>query len=350
MSEGARNVTSAISGRPTVSAGYARALLEFAVSRGAVRSRLLAASGLDEADLVDQDRRAPMVRYMALMREAKAMCGEPALALHFSEATRFEAFSIVGLICQAAETMGEALRQLSRFRRLIAEVDAGGGEARFQLVSEGAELWLEDRRPDPNAFPELTESALSRFVCEFTRSHGDAPFVTAAHFTHPRPDHAAEYERIFRAPVRFEADRNALRIDPAWLSTPTHGANRYVFGVFNERAEALMKRLEDSRTVQGQVVAVLIPRLHRGDTDMATVATLLNMSRPTLYRRLKDEGVSFAELLDALRCDMAKTYLSGGRLSVNETAYLLGFSEPSAFSRSFKRWTGTHPRGWKAGA
>jgi AraC-like DNA-binding protein len=60
--------------------------------------------------------------------------------------------------------------------------------------------------------------------------------------------------------------------------------------------------------------------------------------------------VSFAELLDALRCDMAKTYLSGGRLSVNETAYLLGFSEPSAFSRSFKRWTGTHPRGWKAGA
>lgn len=333
---------------PTVSAGYARALLDFAVSRGADRARLLQSSRIAPDDLVDQDARVPMARYVALMRTAKDLCGEPALALQFSEATRFEAFSIVGLICQSAGTMGQALQQLNRFRRLVAEVDVTGADARFQVVQRDDGLWLQDRRPDPDAFPELTEAALARFACEFARSHGDAPFLHEVHVTHPRPAHAAEYDRIFKVPVRFSADWNALRIEPAWLSTPTTRPNQYVFGVFADRAEALLRSLQDTRTARGQVEAALIPLLHRGEAGMAATAARLNLSRPTLYRRLKAEGVSFEQVLDDLRAGMAKAYLAGGRLSVNETAYLLGFSEPSAFSRAFKRWTGTSPREWKA--
>ncbi len=81
---------------------------------------------------------------------------------------------------------------------------------------------------------------------------------------------------------------------------------------------------------------------------MAATATKLNLSRQTLYRRLKAEGVSFEQVVDDLRRDMAKAYLGSEKLSVNETAYLLGFSDRSAFSRAFKRWTGASPRGWKA--
>lgn len=330
--------------RPTVSAGYAQALLDFAVAQGAGRGVLLAQSGITEVLLSDRDNRAPLASYVALMRSAKALCDAPDLALRFGAGTNFEEVSLVGLICRAAGTMGEALQQLNRYRRLIAEVDFGGGE-RFQLVPQDGELWLEDRRPDPNTFPELTEETFARFVCEVARSHGDVPFVTAVEVTHARPDHAAAYEAVLKAPVKFGAARNALRIEPSWLSLKTHGANRYVFGIFNDRADALLARLEAARTVRGEVERLLMPRLHLGAASMAATARLMNVSRPTLYRRLKAEGVSFDQVLDELRRALAKTYLA--RLSVNETAYLLGFSDRSAFSRAFKRWTGQGPRGWK---
>jgi len=348
MTAGTRKVTPDINRqRPTVSAGYARTLLDFAVSKGASRDRLLDRSGIAADDLTDQDNRVPMASYVALMRAAKDLCGEPGLALQLGQDTHFEQTSLVGLICRAAGTMGEALQQLNRYRRLIMEVDIPGGE-RFHLVRKDGELWLEDRRRDPDAFPELTEETFARFVCEVARLPGEVAFVKAIQVTHPRPIHAAEYDRILKAPVTFGADRNAMLIEESWLSLKTSAPNQYVFGIFNDRADALLKRLEASATLRGRVEALLAPLLHHGEVSMAATATKLNLSRQTLYRRLKAEGVSFEQVVDDLRRDMAKAYLGSEKLSVNETAYLLGFSDRSAFSRAFKRWTGASPRGWKA--
>jgi AraC-like DNA-binding protein len=89
--------------------------------------------------------------------------------------------------------------------------------------------------------------------------------------------------------------------------------------------------------------------LHKGDAGMARVARQLGLSRTSLYRRLKQEGVSYDLLVDDLRHRMALHYLSGEKTSVNETAYLVGFSDPSSFSRAFKRWTGASPRNRKVG-
>jgi len=330
---------------PTVSAGYAGALLDYAVSQGADRERLLDRSRIAVDRLLDQDNRVPMASYVALMRAAKDLCDAPALGLEFGAATRFDAFSIVGLICQSAGTMGEALQHLNRYRRLIAEVDIQGEGERFEIAAKNGGLWLEDRRPDPDAFPELTEETFARFVCEVARVHPDAPFVKAVEVTHSRPGHAADYDRILKAPVIFGADRNAMLIDASWLDLPTTGANAYVFGVFNERAEALLKRLQESSTVRGRVESLLLPRLHLGEADMETTARAMGLSRQTLYRRLKAEGTSFDQVLDGLRRETALSYLESDRLSVNETAYLVGFSDRSAFSRAFKRWTGRSPRG-----
>jgi len=77
---------------------------------------------------------------------------------------------------------------------------------------------------------------------------------------------------------------------------------------------------------------------------METIAEKMGLSRQTLFRQLKAEGTSFEKVLDGLRHQLALQYLKGKKVSVNETAYLLGFSEPAAFSRAFKRWTGVNPR------
>ena len=77
---------------------------------------------------------------------------------------------------------------------------------------------------------------------------------------------------------------------------------------------------------------------------MDRIAGMLALSRQTLFRKLKAEGTSFSETLDELRHRMALHYLGGSKVSVNQTAYLVGFSDPAAFSRAFKRWTGSYPR------
>jgi AraC-like DNA-binding protein len=83
--------------------------------------------------------------------------------------------------------------------------------------------------------------------------------------------------------------------------------------------------------------------LHKGEVGMDGIAAALGVSRQTLFRRLKAEGVTFAAVLDDLRRRLALSYLAERRVSVNEAAYLTGFSEPAAFSRAFKRWTGASP-------
>ena len=87
-----------------------------------------------------------------------------------------------------------------------------------------------------------------------------------------------------------------------------------------------------------------MPILHTGDASVDIIANKLGFSRQTLFRRLKAEGATFEKVLDELRHKLALHYLSGKKVSVNETAYLLGFSESAAFSRAFKRWTGSSPR------
>ncbi len=327
----------------TVAAGLARALIELAVSKGASQEALAERSQIDPQELQDLDNRIPFAKYVALMRAGKELCNDPALALHFGEAFDFAELSIVGLIVGVAETGADAFMQINRYARLVVEVDLGTTN-RFQLEGHGRERWMVDTRINPNDFPELTESLFARAVCMTRRYSGEAQFIKAVHVTHKEPGYRAEYDRIFRMPVIFESDKNALLMDDAWLTEKTALSSRYVFGILSAHAETLIKSLESSKSTRGSVESLLMPILHTGDASMDAIAGKLRLSRQTLFRRLKAEGVTFEKVLDELRHKMALHYLSGKKVSVNETAYLVGFSEPAAFSRAFKRWTGSSPR------
>ena len=135
----------------SVSAGMARALLDYAVSRGADQAALLDRSGIAASLLKDHDNRVPFASYVALMRTAKTLCADPAFALHFAEAVGLNIFSIVGLIARASETMMESLGELNRYGRLVVEVDLDQPD-RFALIEEGGTPWLIDRRKEPNLF------------------------------------------------------------------------------------------------------------------------------------------------------------------------------------------------------
>lgn len=333
--------------RGSVAAGLVRGFVDFAESRGAVRAGMLAALGPAAERLADPDARVPLDAYRAAIRAAAESSGDPAILLRYSCGTKLQEVSIVGLIVHSCASMAESMAQLNRYSRLMVEVDVMPDGPRFAVEPGAGGLWLIDRRPDPDSFPELTESGFGRFIGEFRREFG-VPMARELRMTHAEPAHGALVREILGVPVVFAAERNAMLMDPEWLAIEyDEGDRSYVFGIFAEKADRLMQDLARDATVRGRVEAHLLPLLHRGEVPMDEVARALGMSRQTLYRRLRDEGARYAEVLDALRQRMAEDYLGARRLAVGQVAYLVGFSETSSFVRAFKRWTGVAPGAWR---
>jgi len=335
----------------TIAAGFARALADLAVSKGAGRAALAQRAGIAPGDLEDRDNRITLASYMALMRAAKDLTGDAALALHFGEAFDMQQLSIVGLIGMSCETMAEAFEQLGRYTRLMIDVALDDPQGRRLVLSrEGGRVWLIDTRSNPNDFPELTESSFARMAAAAHLPPGQTSRVEAVHVTHPAPSYKAEYARVFRLPVIFESDRNALLMkDDSFLTMKIPRPSRYVFGVLSGHADALLRKLDAATTVRGRVESLLMPLLHTGNAGVDAVAARMAVSRQTLFRKLRAEGTTFEKVLDDLRHRLAVHYLNGKKVSVNEAAYLVGFSDPTAFSRAVRRWTGMSPRALRTG-
>jgi AraC-like DNA-binding protein len=326
---------------PTINAGTVRALAELAVSKGAREATLLARIGLTSEELSDPDNRIPLATYLLAMRVAKDLCGDPAFALHFGEAIDCSEYSIVGLVCAASDTVADAFAQANRYSRLCVDIDVE--QNRFEMVPVEGAFWIVDKRKDPNEAPEISETWVARIATSIRRLT-DKHVVKAVHLTHSEPGYRAEYDRILQVPVTFGSHQNAVLFDQSWLTHRIGLTTRYAFGILNTHAEALLRKLESSTTTRGRVESLLMHTLHKGDVGMEEIAGKMGLSRQTLLRKLKVEGTNFDKVLDELRRRLALDYLRGKKVSVNETAYLVGFSDPAAFSRAFKRWTGKSPR------
>lgn len=340
---------------PTISAGYPRGLLDFAARKGADRAALINRAGLTERALAHQDNRVPVDRYLALYDAAVALTGEPAIALQFGEAVRMQEVSIVGLICEACETTIDVGRELNRYAALVFDDARSEAATLMRGVWKSGGFWIELPHDLFAANRYIVEAEFARLVWNARVMFATTPefqklkYPQRIQFKHADPGYAAEYARVFQAPVTFDAPWNAMQVDAEFLTLRQPPVNRYVFGVLSERADALLKSLKDAKTTRGRVESLLLPILHRGDAGMDVVAEGLGMSRQTLYRNLRAEGVTYETVLDELRHRMALNFLAGRKVSINETAYLVGFSEPAAFSRAFKRWTGKSPSAARKG-
>ena len=139
--------------------------------------------------------------------------------------------------------------------------------------------------------------------------------------------------------------RDSCAIHKMGAFAPPAAADANPFAsLFGGIAKALVAAVERPSAFRRQVEDRIEALLETGEARVDRVAGDLGLSRQTLYRRLRDEGVTFEELLDELRHRLALRYLREERMSVKAASYRLGFSEPAAFSRAFKRWTGNSPR------
>lgn len=318
-------------------------LIDFAAQHGADRAELAAIAGLSEASCPNQ--RVELARYAELLRAAKLQTGDMLLPIRFAEKSDFADLSIVGLLGYASRDMREALDQLNRYGRLATDL-ACTGPNRFSLSLEDDGLWLTDNRIDAPPFPELTETTFVRMVAG-TRAFGSTPYASLAEVTHRDEGQGAELARALGAPVRFGAARNAMRVSQEWQSYRIARYPRYAFSLFCEHAERMLAELDEQQSIAGQVERAILPVLHTGSVTAPGIARELGLSGQGLYRALRAEGTTFEDVLAGLRHRFAKGYLANGRTSLGEIAYLLGYSDVSAFSRAFKRREGISPGEWR---
>ncbi len=335
---------------PTVAAGYPKAFLDFAVSRGADRRLLIERSHVRLDDLKDQDKRIPLADYLALLKAGIELCKEPALSLLFGEAVNMQDMSIVGLMGEAFDSMESGRQQMNRYFPLTLDMDDGGTTEAIEFIREHGDVWMKFTSNVYADHPILTEAGFARGVCGARAMLASMPglvkrpFLKAIRLTHQEPGYRVEYDRIFGVPLFFNSHMNAMLIDGAFLKMRLQRTNPYLSEILRARAEALLENLESSKSNRGRVEGLLITVLHTGEASMDMIAGKLALSRQTLFRKLKAEGTTYEKVLDELRHKLALHYLSEKKISANETSYLVGFSDPASFSRAFKRWTGNSPR------
>jgi len=333
--------------KPTLAAGFVSSFVDFAVSKGADRAKLLSIAHLTEDDLALQDGRVTVEAYYTIIAAAIEMTGDGALVMRNNIETKLEDMSIVGQIVHTSDTFIHSVEQVNRYLRLMSEVDIMNGKDRYEIVSEDGRVWITDNLPNPNESPMAIEASFSRFISEFRRSFPDRTFAINLEVTYPAPPYVEAYEELLQIPVTFEGTRNAMEIDRSWLTTDFVEGQKYLFSVFTQHADRLLEELDKVETIRSQVEKQILPEMQGGAISMDKIASALGMSRQTLYRRLQDEGVTFAEVHDDLRHRMARDFLTARKISISETAYLLGFSEASSFVRAFKRWTGQSPSAFR---
>jgi AraC-like DNA-binding protein len=170
-------------------------------------------------------------------------------------------------------------------------------------------------------------------------------------FAHRPPESLVEHRQFFRARLQFGQPANRILIARADADRALRGKDPALVGVVRRRLDRLLaERPPDGDSTSAAVRRLLLEALDLGEPAAAAVARELGMSPRTLNRRLRAEGTWFRGILDAVRGERATALLSDPSVGIGEIAFVLGYSEPTAFHRSFKRWTGQTPLAFRRAA
>lgn len=332
----------------TFSVALIRNSLHYAADQGLDPLQLCHAINLDPALLDQPDSRVPGETSRALWNALIDQTGDRTIGLHIGEQFNLAALGIVGYVLFNCRTFGQALEKLSRYMCLFSQgvsfhLTTSPKEiiCDWQVATEVKNYLLEE----PQQPIEVTMSATLTVAKTLT---GRALQPLAVSFQHVCPGDDSEHRRIFGRSVQFSQPQNRMVLEPACLDWAVVSANASLLSVFEQHAEALLADLNQSKTCSYQVMREIM-HLMRGEVPtIDTVAQHLAMSVRNLQRSLQAEGTSYQQLLDETRKDLAIRYLRQPQTSIHDVAFLLGFSEPSAFHRAFKRWTGQTPRDYRS--
>jgi len=324
----------------TMSAGVFRSLVLAVAAAGVdVESLILAPLGIARETLDDPEARIPTEIVSAMSVKATELTGDPDFGLHSGERAPLGALGVLDHATRSSRTIGEALERMVRYFAILSDRTEVG------LVVEG-DVARVTRRPAP-PLRGLRYGVDALFAAIVVRARvltgRDFP-LRFVRFTYSRPESTAELDRFFRAPMAFGQPIDELVFDASWLDQPFLTADPSLTIVLDRYADALLAKLAaPADAFLLKVRRAIAEGLRGSDPSLGVTARRVGVSSRTLQRNLQAAGTSHKDLVEEVRRELALHYLDDAQIAISEVAYLLGFSEGSAFHRAFRRWTGQTP-------
>jgi AraC-like DNA-binding protein len=321
-----------------VLASFTRRLLSVGELLGVPREAMLAHARLAERDVEDPDGRVPLERQAAIWESISQHTDAP-VGLMLGQNASPDMLGVVGRAARQQPTVGAAFELLSRCRRLV------GGPILGLQREEAGEVVFYKHVPLRYLRVRHCGEAFAGATLGFMKSlAGEQCAPRWVRLQHPAPADLAPLEEAFGCPIEFMAAETAIAFDASALRRPILDDPDPKLSLCVERADALLSREGEEPDLAERARRALLEELRGGVPTADRVARKLALSKRTLQRRLQEKGVEFSRLLDEARRELALLYLREQSLAAYEVAWLLGYTEPTAFIRAFKRWTGKTPR------
>lgn len=337
--------TVAAAREPSGLARIALRLVGHAESLGVERGELLADARFPEAYVADPDARVPLSALESLWRSLIERVPDGAHGLALGLSTRVRDVGLVGYAMAHSETLGAALMRLSRYCRIVSE----GSECQLQRAPEGMRITLVSQTMmDVLAHPAAAR--LAGLVAACRELAGSDLVPLAVEFPYKRPGRVHEHDDAFvGSRLVFDCPTAAVLLRASDLARPLPTADPTLVRYLDSLAEHVVAglRCRFPGLFSRRVAEVAWPSLESPPLTVAAATVHLGLSRRTVQRRLREEGTSFATLVDRLRHDHAVTLLRDPKLTIEDIARLLGYRDPSTFYRAFRRWRGGTPTAFR---
>lgn len=307
---------------------------------------VIAEAGLDPSLFADPDNTIPFTDGGRLLALCASRTGCPHLGLLMGERQGLSVLGPLGHLARHAPDLGTALRDII----LFLHVHDRGAVPALRISGDRALLGYTIYQSEVPGTLQIYDAAVAIIYRLLQELSGPGWEASEVRLCHPLPADIKPYRRIYRTRLRFGAECYGVVFETACLDRPVAGADPVVYRRTLQQISALSAL--DSGDIVGQIRRVLRRLLVGGagkvDTSLAEVARMFSLHPRTLNRRLRDQGTSFKALIDALRYEMARQLLRDTCLPAAEIAAALDYSEPSAFNRAFRRWSGMAPLAWRA--
>jgi AraC-like DNA-binding protein len=252
--------------------------------------------------------------------------------------------NVVTLAALHSETLGEGLRKLARYKRLVCpekiSIEVKHGEVRLRFE------WLLAKVDPPTLLTDIIFAGVLHLAQHGTKTTVKPRRVEFAR----RPANGAILRKYFGCELRFDARHDLMVFDESILELPMVNRNAQMFAILVPGLELALPKNDPARTLADDVSEILSDRMSGDRPTVSNVAKSLGMSARTLQRRLGELGTTYQELLDHVRQRVARRLLTNTNLSMEEVAFLLGFEEVNSFMRAFHVWEGMTPARWRSKA
>lgn len=322
-------------------------VIQFAAQQGASPKQLLALTGKNETQLNDDALFFEADVYNKVIEEALRQTTDSYLGLHLGQYMSLSAAGLIVQIVQSSSTIAEGLEHIVAFANL-------GCQALPFTLKKAKEEWILEMTPNAlwrkqskQAVRHTIDGTVMFTIREIQSLSHQKYYPLRVHFGYEKPQKFLAYEKALHCPVSFGGESTQIVLNAEHVQEAVITSDYRLLKVLVEFAEAKLESLQEQKGF-GQIVKNTIINLVQPQfPSIEEVALNLNMSVRSLQRKLKQDALTYKDIMDELKQQFAFDYLKNKHLSIKEIAYLLDYSDASSFTRSFKRWTGTKPKKYR---